>query len=197
MSSEKQSWALIGLIVLSTLVVVGISIYLSRDKNTYEYNGFEVTQIKLNKYAGYVTKVYINQHKEPTFMNTRYDPRSLEDIKTEDVKDEIINKSQIYITLNPYANLTGITTQAALEINNLVEFFYLIPVNSAFTEAYGNHTVKTCKDANEETAVIRLGLGGENKIYKNKDCIILEAISEEDLIRAADRLVFHLLGVMK
>ena len=45
--------------------------------------------------------------------------------------------------------------------------------------------------------VALLKLGEETKVYLEKDCVILQGETEEDITRAADRFVYHILEVMK
>ena len=197
MKLEKQLKIFI-FFLISALIVFAITlIFFKSNENRYVYNGFEVRKISENEYQ---IKIFFKDDQTSSFVRLRHGPRELEDIPIIGNLIPIIKQSnQIYVTINPFANLTGKTTIAALEIDKFIDNKYLInkPVNSAFTKPYGNYSVKTCADAIDRTVVIRLELGDETKIYSEGDCIIIEGQDEFDLIKAADRLVLYLIGIMR
>ena len=53
----------------------------------------------------------------------------------------------------------------------------------------------TCNTVNETVSVIYLTLGTENKVYSEKDCIIVEGKDTEGLTLAANKFAYYLLGV--
>lgn len=194
-----------GQIIISVVVllILFISIVLVRQyfqyrEATFNYNGFEVQ--KLHDKAGefYRIKVFVNENKVPTSVNTIHNPKNLENIPININKESLLHRKEIFIVIDPYANLTGKTVAAALEINKFIDNPYLfnIPVSSAFTKSWKNQTVKTCNDVTKTTGIIILELGDETKIYED-NCIKIEGKTQNDLVRAADRLSLTLLGVMK
>jgi hypothetical protein len=202
---DRTEKVIIGIIM--ALIFIGIFIYFA-DKagllemnkpSTYFYsNGdseFEVRQVSQENYVGYQIKFY--EGDVPKLINLRYDPLSLEDIEIDRaIFHKIIDDTTTFITINPNANLTGKTTIAALEINKNIEYFFHIPVNSSMTESYSNYPVKSCEDASKEESVIWLKLGDETKITSEGNCITIEGKTQEDLIRAADRLSLYMIGIM-
>lgn len=181
------------------LIVIGY-IYFSQKvvPGTYKYKDFEIQQIDEGAGISYKIKVYIGDDQTPYYINTRYDPKQVEDFPAEDINDKIIGKKQVYITIDPYENLTGETTIAALEIDKFIDnkYFFNTPVNSAFTKDYQNYTIKDCNDADKETGIIWLKLGDESKIYSDRECIILQGKTQEDLIKLATLLNFKLLKIV-
>ncbi|MDP3919141.1 MAG: hypothetical protein Q8Q35_04550 [Nanoarchaeota archaeon] len=169
--------------------------------DNYKYgNGNTVFEInKVNDIESYIT-ILIGDDETLYTIGLRNDPLSLEDIPVEGtLNTRIYNAEQIYITINPFANLTARTTVAALEINNIIdnEKLYGIPVRSAMTQPYSDYPVKSCYDATSEEPVIFLTLGSETIVYTDEYCIVVVGTDEDEIIRAADRLVLTLLGVMK
>jgi len=170
---------------------------------TYTYKDFEVQQFvdpntgSVNyKIKMYVTNSAMNQ--EAVYVNTRYEPSQVENIILEgDVKESIIGKKQIYLTINPGEGLTGKTTIALLEFDKFVDnkYFFNIPVNSAVTKEFDGWLVKTCEDVDKDTSIVWFKLGDETKIYEEDGCVVVQGITEEDLIMLADGLVFKLLRV--
>lgn len=187
----------LGLVVLLVLLVI-VLVLLQRQKTAdilFTYNGFT---FRRDQY-GYTITLYINAQKTPTTIHLREDPRTLEDIPVEGNIQLLRQKQQLYVTIDPYANLTGKTTIGALEIDAVVDNPYLfnIPVSSAFTEPYLNNTVKTCAAVSPTEGVILLQKGTSTVVREDKGCVTVQGVTEDDIIRAADRLVLTLLQVMK
>jgi hypothetical protein len=170
---------------------------------TYKYKDFDIHQV-IDPNTGSVTykiKMYITNPmmtEKAVYVNTRYEPIQVENIILEgDVKKSIVGKDEIYLTIDPNENLSGKTTIAMLEIDKFIDnkYFFNKPVKSAFIKEHNNWTVKNCKDVDEKTSVIWLKLGENNRIYEEDGCVILQGITEEDLIMLADGLIFKILGV--
>jgi hypothetical protein len=191
-------------IVLFLVIILLISSFFmvqsSRKKQEqyhFDYNGFDVSSVE----GGYQFHVFINQNQESSFFTLRSDPRTIENISMErGIKEDILVKEHIYVVIDPYANLTGVTTMAALEIDKIIEnpFLFNIPVNTGFTKPYESVglDVITCEDVNATLGVIWLRLGKETTIFTENNCVIIEGTTEDDLISAADKLVLVLLNIM-
>lgn len=201
---EKKVGTFIIIFVILMIIFISILIirqYLQYKEAVFNYNGFDVQKIRDKSSEFYRIKIFINENKVPSYVNTIHDPRKLEEIPLEIDKKSLLGKKEIFITIDPYANLTSQTTMAALEINKFIDnpFLFNIPVNSAFTKQYKNdpnQTIKTCNDVTSETGIILLTLGNKTKIYEEK-CIIIQGKTESDIIRAADRLALTLIEVIK
>lgn len=200
-----------GLIII--LVIIGGLIYLGNQSgllnmnksSVYFYsNGveqFRVSEVKTQGYTGYTIE-FTDFENKPYYANIRNDPRELEHIEIDrTIFHKINNADNVFITINPNANLTGKTTVAALEINNFIDnkYFFNTLVNSSFTEPHvdlPNYTIMTCENATKTRPVIYLKIGEETKITSDNYCIIVEGKTEYEIIKAADRLVLYLIGVM-
>ncbi|MBS3144500.1 hypothetical protein J4208_02850 [Candidatus Woesearchaeota archaeon] len=187
------------LIILGViLVLLFLAIYFWQPSQNsdyfFKYNGFQFQQDQ----NGYKLTLYINNQNVPAIVHLREDPRTLENIPVEGNVQVLRTKQQIYVTLDPYANLTGKTTIGALEIDAILDNPYLfsIPVSSAFTVPFANATVKTCADVNATEGVILLQTGEETLIRETQGCITVQGVTEEDIIRASDRLIYTLLKIM-
>jgi len=191
MKQEKQ--ALILVIILAILTVGILTLIILNSKggtSNFEYNNYKIQQVIEGNYVGYRTEVFING-RGPYFMNTRYNPRDLEDIVVEErLRPYLDNKTELFI------HITGLnesfrseTTIAALEFDGLIERFYSIPVKY-------EDNIKDCSDAINDTLVVDFRLGEENRVYVDNNCIIAEGITQDDFIRLADRMIFHLLEIM-
>ena len=192
-------------VLMGMLVLFGAYVFFSDTgavvMDNYQYsNGDSVFDVqKVSEIETYIT-LLISMDQLTYTIGLRNDPLSLEDIPVEgNINTRIFDDSQAWITINPEAGLTGKTTVAALEIDKVIdnEYLYGIPVSSAMTQEYGDYPVKSCNDATSDETVIYLTLGSETIVYTDEYCIIVVGTDEDEIIRAADRLVLTLLGIMK
>lgn len=189
------------LAVVLVILLGGIYLVFRMQKEKVEqvafnYNGFNIKK-SLN---GYKVEIFINNNNNPNYFTVRADPREIETIPVDVDTNALKNMKQVYAVIDPYENLTGVTTMAVLELENVIEnpFLFNIPLNSAFIrEREGKKMdVKTCKDANETVAVIWLRMGETTRIFSEDKCIVIEGPLEDDLVRASDRLTLTMLGVI-
>ncbi len=178
------------IILLIFAIFLSSCTFFTSAPGTYKYGEFEVTKVKQGGYTGYLTKVFINDSPTPTYINTRHDPKSLEDIKvSSNIREALLTKKELYLHINDNS-LTGFTTVAGLEFNNLMERFYSIPVKY-------EENKYLCSNVNETLGVVELQLGPLTEVFVKDNCVILQGQTEQDLVKAADRIIFFLLGIMK
>lgn len=191
MNQEKQAFVIIFILVVLT---AGILILIAMNKGggttSLDYNGYEIQETREGNYVGYRTRVFIN-NQGPFFMNTRYSPKDLEDIPIEEkLRPYLDNKTEFFVHITDLnSSFKGETTIAALEFNSLIERFYSIPVKY-------EDNINDCNSSDNDTLVMDFRLGNQNKVNIENGCIIAEAITQKDFIRIADRIIFHLLGIM-
>lgn len=181
----------ISIILVIALIAISASLLLFKDKKGvyYTYNGFDVIKVQQDKYTGYVVYTYIN-NQGPYIINTRYDPKSLEDFEIENNLKSKIFKTNIYISYKDLDILTGKSIIAGKTIKDIIEEIYKIPVTT-------EENSKTCQDVSSNSSVIRFELGDENKVYSENDCIIMKGITEEDFIKGSNLLIYKTLGIME
>jgi len=190
---------LIGILLLSMIYVFTMDDGVAED--IYKYtNGNTVFEVyKYSDTETYFTML-TGAYEEEYTLGLRTDPLSLEDIPvTGTLHTRIYNDEIVYVTIDPYANLTGQTVIAALEVDKVIdnEYLYQVPVVSAMTREYGDYPVKTCDDGTDTETIVYLTLGDETKVYTYNNCIIIMGTDEGEIIRAADRMVYTLLGIMQ
>lgn len=205
MEQEKQVKYILIVMVLS-LLLLGGSLVIYREiklsQNNFNYNGFEVyRQKELNSY-NYKVQLFLGNNPQPLLINIREDPRKLESIPIEsNIKSKIIDgKNESFITMSE--NATSLSVIAAAEISKIIgnRYFFNLPTHGALIslpKGKNNLTIKTCEDVSKTTSIIYLKIANQTKIYSEDDCIIIEAQTENDLIKAATRLSLTLIGVMK
>jgi len=207
---KKINW-LIGFLI-ALILLFAVTIYINdtteflfkKNVNHYWYsNGdtkFEVIKSNFQNYQGWSIKFYLSENPQPYLIDFRNDPLSLEDIEIDrDAKNLIKGDSQIFLTWDRGRNYTFLTTFAGLDIMQVVtnpQFGYWIPFNTSFTTEYENALVKTCEDATDKETVIYFNVSNETFVRTEGNCILVQGKTEEDLLRAADRLALLLMGIM-
>jgi len=209
-NDRKINIMIIGL-VGALLIFAGVLYFNERTgfitQSDYEYykysNGdseFEVKKANFQNYAGWYIKFFMGNDETPYLLDVRHDPLSLEDIPIDrSIKKKMADDQQVFITWDPGKGLTVTTTMAGLELIKVIpnNQLFAIPTNTSFTEPYNDRPVMRCEDATSYTTVIYLKLGEETSVTTDGNCIILQGQTEEDIVRAADRLVLYILGIMK
>lgn len=206
--SEKNDGVKYFIIFLISILLVGGIYILFSEPNTavednYQYsNGNSIFNV--TKVSDTETHVPVNIGVLNDVIYTlvlRNDPLSLGDIPVEGaINTRIYGDEEIYVTINPNAGLTSKTTIAALEIDRTIDndYLYGIPVHSAMTQENAQgYPVKSCYDGTDASTVIWLTLGSETKVYTEEYCIIIVGTDENEIIRATDRFLYQLLGIMK
>ena len=140
----------------------------------------------------------------------RKKPQDVEAIPLEpNLLDKITRPSgthRVYITQDPgTANKTAqYSILALIDIGKILgkaEYgIYKLNVQGALTMETPRSKeialpIITCNTVNETVSVIYLTLGTENKVYSEKDCIIVEGKDTEGLTLAANKFAYYLLGV--
>jgi hypothetical protein len=177
---------ILGLASLSPLVFI-------KDKNEYNYNDFKIQRSP----TGWVTWAY--KGEQPYLLQLRHDPRTLENVTiTPDIKDLVLSKPALATTVG--LNLTSRAALGAIDIANILGRrlgLIGIQVIGATTEFANEQTyIIDCTDVQEDLNVAWLKLGDKTSVHLEEDCIILEGETEEDITRAADRFVYHILDIM-
>ncbi|MAG77796.1 hypothetical protein CL616_00350 [archaeon] len=196
---NKISYIIIGAII--TLAIIASVIYTSEEKETfYQYsNGLSTFDITILSDTETKIPFYLEDDPQEYYFSIRNDPKSLEDIPFYgNLANRIINDEAVVITIDPTQDLEGKTVVAAYELINVLgnELLYNKIVYTTVSEPYEDKTVVTCDNANDANTVIFLTLGEETQVYAYEYCIVVMATDEDELIRAADRLALHFLGIM-
>ncbi|MDD5086908.1 MAG: hypothetical protein PHV16_04095 [Candidatus Nanoarchaeia archaeon] len=198
-SSGSGKFLIIAVIAIVGLTILFFSIrYLYQPKpieNNYEYNGFTFT--KIEGYGVWFTEI---QKQDKNFrVSMRYSPMEVEDIPIDRTAYQVIlNSNELYLTVPN--NLSSIAVLALAEVGRITGTQYGIldiPSTGALTHSKGDETpVKNCEDAVGGTGIILFNLGNYTRVYLEGKCVIVEGETDWDIVRAADRLTFGLLGIM-
>ena len=207
--SSERKLGLVTVVFLLILVFLGFFLYnvssSSVDRFYFEYNGIKFNPAKNG--VGFDMLFFVNDANYPTLMTVRNDPRNLEDIPidAEYVRSAVAGKSVVYVTEDPFDELTGPTLVAANELAVPFVFLYGAEVNKTLTRTseeinvpLEDQMVRTCEDSDDTTLVILQRLGDETAVFEEDGCLVVQGKSpdEMEIIRAADRLYLTMLGIM-
>jgi len=195
---DKES-KIIGIVALIILISVGVGIFfLSNEENPdeYVYNNFRIFK---NPTIGYTVVAYLDE--QPYHLNLRNDPKNTLNITIDsNVRNLILLKPTTYFTIDP--NLNSIPVLGASEMATILGRrlgIYNKEVIGAITIPIANDTVTPIIDCNKVTQqqnVVKLQLGPETKVFlENNGCIIVQGTDGWEIVRASDRLIYHVLEV--
>jgi len=173
----------------------------------FKFDVINVANVKVNLVHVFI----ISGGKELDYRLTfRNNPNNLEDIDVDISADlqETIIKNNVYLTQDPgLPNLTnGESTIAMIELGRITGTayysIYKIPTINAITKKSERGgelgiPIVSCKNVTKIISVVEFRSGEDTKVYEENGCIIVQGKDGTELIRAADRLTFTLLGVME
>ncbi len=194
MNEEKKTGVIALIVVLIIIGALGIAFYKIRYRDNYTYKDFKVEKTP----TGWAVLAFVNE--QPYLLNLRHDPKSIEDIEiNKNIREQLLSKPTSYITLKP--NLTGKSVIAAVEIANIISRrlgIFNIETIGAITEPIEDNPtpIITCNDITPYQNVIWLRIGKETKVFLENECIIVQGTEEEEITRAADRLIYEVLTIV-
>jgi hypothetical protein len=194
-----------GVLVVTFLLLVFVPKYLQESRfDDDKYNNYQFVKDS----EGY-WQTYIEKQDQPYAILFHYHPSELEDVVVEAglrAKFFLLrnNSGSVYIAIDPDSPDNTVVI-AGVEIAKITgERYGLlgVPTFSAFIKQPTNvltdivTPVVNCSKANDTTMVVRISLSNKNLVSSRGNCIILEAASYHDTVRVADRLAYHILGIM-
>tara|TARA_Y100000034_G_C6858481_1_gene390427 strand:+ start:391 stop:1035 length:645 start_codon:yes stop_codon:yes gene_type:complete len=202
-------WFVVILIVtVGSLIIFGSDLFNDEEITPYSvYNSYVIYEVKDDKSLRYKVEAFANgglkyvhnfKNYPEDLLNLNYE-NDLKDILYEDKLNKI-QKSKIYFSYDPQLDGGDVLTAGTLiQILGTGDVgIFKIPVVVSVTEDNGNEDflVINCEDSNEEIGVILLKKG-EPKIYKDKDCIIIQGNDNNQFRKLTDLLSYILLGVIE
>lgn len=209
-STDSRKMNILIACLIGALVIFAAIVYINQrtgflstsDLAYYKYsNGadeFNVRKVIRDRYVGWQIELFVKDYRY--LLELYNDPASLEDIPVDrTARNMLLDDRQVFVTWDPKPEYTITTAFAYDDINKVIDSpdLFNLPVNVSQTQPFNNFTVKTCADARRQETVIWLKYGNETGIATEGNCILLQGEDEKDILRAADRLVLLLLGVMK
>lgn len=202
--NQERKVTLFVLFLIITLVASGIFIISKEyqgNEEEYVYNDFRVYK---NPTIGYTIVAY--KGDQPYTLQLRNDPKNVTDISVDKkIRSLIILKEAIFFTMDPDFNsipVLGASEMATifgrrLGIYDKRVFGAITKESSNSTQPSGNLIVD-CNNVTQRANIIKLQLGSETKVFlEDNGCIIVQGTDEWEIVRASDRLIYHVLEVIK
>lgn len=204
---HKNDWILIAMIAALIVLIAGFFLiagykvdsglikYTNKNGEAYNFRAdkvFNDTMYRVKIFGAY----------DYSFVNS---PFSVENISVEKDAELALNRpagtSLIYITQDlEFLNKTGTDSVIAISefsriLGNQDYGVFKMNVKAAFTSPESaKTTVASCANVSDTIAVIYVK-EGEDKIYTEKGCLIIQG-TKEDIIKVADRFAYYLAGVV-
>ncbi|MBW3014432.1 hypothetical protein KY335_04315 [Candidatus Woesearchaeota archaeon] len=185
---KERKFLLTALIVfLMVISVVGYAAYQWEDEESY--NGYKFSY-RNNYWSTKVSKVLFEFHYPPADAeqielsgNLAYDEYFL----VHDLGKNITELESSAIDLAKYELSVQMTEKMGLPVD--------IAVFDSSSEDSSGKTL-SCSDATSFIGVVEYSYGNETKIVNEDNCIRIIAKSDKELIKANDRLLYGLLGII-
>lgn len=172
----------------------------NQDKKKSPYE-FEVSGYTFYDLQDGTFGTYIGEGKDETPIAFRLDPRNASNISLEsEAVTKLLSAKKAYVTVNPnnQTELAKIAVAAA-EISRILPLYNVSTVGS-YTEdsnpSNPNVPIRTCNDVSATTAVVYLQIGNETGIKNVNGCVYVTGANADELILAADKLGYNLVGIV-
>jgi|GEM_PF-1642722 len=191
-------------IIIVTMIGWVLAIYVDNQTNDNNSNGgstFEVSGYTffMTPDGAFNTMYETGSGEIP--VPFRLDPREATNISIDSTAvPALLASTKVYITSSPKVDNYAMYAMAGVQVARLLGL-YSIQTLGAYTEdnepPNPNIPLKTCADvsAEKKTSVIYVHLGNETAVRNENGCINITGITPEDLVLAADKLGYHLIGV--
>lgn len=186
MDKQKVAVSLFILFIMVSSAFGLVFYYAMPSQPPLEYNGFKFTPLQ----SGFKSKI---DNVERQFL---FFPQDVEYIELSDDVKSALNKPVWTVAYNPQdeRNLTLGDAQYYLEFHLSDKKMIERALTNVTTESLPQ---KSCADATEAQPVVLLEFGNETGIFVENNCVRISSLSDLDLVRGVERVVYHVLGVMK
>ncbi len=169
------------------------------DANHYIYNGYAIVK------EGPLWFTQIQKGGDLYTLPMAYDPRNVQNIPTElALLGKIYNSQRVYFTMDPEASSKMVL--ASIEVGRIIGTKYNMlnkATEGTFTRALegaDNISVVTCADSDPDDVVLQFYVSNETSVKSSKQypyCVSVTGKTEDDVVRAADKLAYFLVGIIK
>lgn len=199
-SSDKDTKKLV-ILILSLLALFAITFIISKYFYTYrstpEYPQYTYNGFKFVKIAG-LWHTQWQQDDRLYNVHLRYGPKESEDIPYYEQDTSFTPTGTIYITFYPLESNLAYIALASTELSlSLANTFNITPIAACYkneTEACKTRPIITCE--NTDDAVIYIKEAEQPSITAKGNCLIIQGY-KEDLVRAADKVLWIWYGIIK
>jgi hypothetical protein len=200
-------YSTVGIIVLILVSIILLSNISSFDKDDsyveYYYNGFLIQGFEYPDHWSWQTYIQIPELERSHLIEMRFPPDKVEDIFLDYTAVlDILNAESILMTTDP--DLSSKAVIAMIEVGRIIGQRYDIlnkPVTNGLTSFPSGMQSETpiieCSDASESVPVLYYKIGETTEVYKEGMCIIIQGKTDDEIIMAADKLGYSLMGIIR
>jgi len=177
-------------IFIVMIMVMSVFGYMwSSSRTKIDYNGYKFYQLDDGRF------MLSLEDKRIAF---NYYPSELEWINTSKGIGNVFNSQAIFITSDYNSTMSETLAEIKFNLAQQIEEFKGAYAQNSFTEPteYG-HPVITCMNATSSVPVVLIERSDATEIVLENNCLTLRAKNRQEMIRAYERLVYSILGVME
>lgn len=199
---DRTLVAIVGIIIaaLVSIFLIGSLMQEEGDTTQFMYNDYLIMGKKNPGTEIWTWQTYIKAPgmNRSHLVEMRNRPSSVEDVPFQsDIKDLTYKAQGVKMTTDP--ELSSKAVLAMIEVGRIIGDRYQIlnkPVQSGLTSTPNESQVISCTDTSEDRPVIYFRLGSPTSVYMKDGCIIVQGETDDDIIRAADKYAYVLMGVI-
>jgi hypothetical protein len=192
-------YIVLGIIFVVILFVIIARFYIEpQGPENYEYDGYTFTKVG----SVWQTTAFRGEQQYDVLMY--YGPRDIVDIPIQKgLYEYVLSREFIYLALNETAlDTTGFAPQGALagiEVGKVVGTKNNIlnkQTSSALVGRFNETDTFSCDKVSADVGMIIFTISDTNQVYYRDGCVYVEGTNGENLIKAADRFMLQLVGIM-
>lgn len=186
MDKKKVAVSLFILFIMIFSVFGLVLYYAVPPQPPLEYNGFKFTVLQ----SGFQSEI---GGVDRQFL---FFPQDIEYISLSDEVKSALNQPVWTVAYNPQ----DVRNSTLGEAQYYLEFH--LSDKRTIERALTNVTVeslpqKSCADATESQPVVLIEFANETGVFVENNCVRISSLSDLDLVRGVERVIYHVLGVMK
>ncbi len=196
---QTRSFIIVSLFFVGIIAAIFFMIFLNMEEEDsikeYQYNGFNV----LNISGRWYTTVNVEGRNRSHTIEMHYGPMEVDSIPLDpQALPAIFRTQKVYLTVDPDASSHSVI--GMVEVGKFLGQtydFYNIPSEAAFTKENDmGRPVITCENATPQTVVLDFRVTNKTSIDLEDNCIIVQGATNQDIIRASNRLGYALAGII-
>ncbi|MBI4146550.1 hypothetical protein HY489_04395 [Candidatus Woesearchaeota archaeon] len=182
-----QAKTIMGIFIAAIMVfsIFGVTIEYFAGSDTLKYNGYTFRQVNNQL----LTRI---NGKDYTFASF---PADLEYIQLTEETKKLLQKQVLVVTYD--------TNHTYAEASAQIQYYLETQLDSKIIQRALTNNTNTalpqadCSTATESQPVLQLTYANTSSIKTENNCLTLKAVDPYDLLRQAERITYHVLGIMQ
>ncbi len=167
-----------------------------KDTSIIEISGYTVYDLQDGTYGTFINA----GGKDKIPIAFRLDPRNASNISIDNSSvTQLLAAKKVYVVVSPNNIELAKIAVAAAEISRVLPLYNITTIG-AYTEdsnpSNPNVPIRTCADVTSTTKIVYLGIGNKTGIETIDGCVHVTGTNADELILAADKLGYNLVGIL-